>query len=156
MTRWISLLFVLAASGCAATERAFPLRDPMTVDTDLQPVTLACRPSPTPKDPRNISCAPDVYVSPLIWDGTDNMLFRPLSEAVGVVHHGEAVDVNSLDEVPDSSWFTNRIEPPRPEHRGARARRLHAGAHPRSGGTRRTGRGSSITERPTGRLRASG
>src|ERR1700733_8112871 len=68
-----------------------------------------CRLSPTPKDPHNVSCAPDVYVSPLIWDGTDNMVFRPLSEALGVVHHGEAVNANSLDEVPDSSWFTNRI-----------------------------------------------
>jgi hypothetical protein len=101
-------LFLVAASGCAAADRGFPLREPMTVDTDLRPVTLACRASPTPKDPHNISCAPDVYVSPLIWDGTDNMLFRPLSEMVGVVHHGEAVNVNSLDEVPDSSWFTNR------------------------------------------------
>jgi hypothetical protein len=109
MTRWMPLLLALAASGCAAADRAFPLRDPMTVDTDLRPVTLACRASPTPKDPHNISCAPDVYVSPLIWDGTDNMLFRPLSEAVGIVRHGEAVNVNSLDEVPDSSWFTNRI-----------------------------------------------
>jgi hypothetical protein len=81
----------------------------MTVDTDLRPVAVACRLSPTPKDPHNVSCAPDVYVSPLIWDGTDNMVFRPLSEALGVVHHGEAVNANSLDEVPDSSWFTNRI-----------------------------------------------
>jgi hypothetical protein len=105
-----SLLFVLlAASGCAATDRAFPLRDPVSVDADLRPVTLGCRPSPTPKDPHNISCAPDVYVSPLIWDGTDNMVFRPLSEMVGVVRHGESVNVNSLDEVPDSSWFTNRL-----------------------------------------------
>ena len=111
MTRWTPLLFVVASAGCAASDRAFPLREPMTVDTDLRPVTHACRPSPTPKDPQNISCAPDVYVSPLIWDGTDNMVFRPLSEAVGVVHHGEAVNVNSLDEVPDSAWFTNRPRP---------------------------------------------
>src|SRR5271170_6691584 len=103
------LLLVLAATDCAATERAFPLRDPMTVDTDLRPVTVRCRVSPTPKDPHNVSCAPDVYVSPLIWDGTDNMVFRPLSEALGVVHHGEAVNANNLDEVADSSWFTNRI-----------------------------------------------
>jgi hypothetical protein len=109
MTRWMALLLVLASSGCAAADRAFPLRDPMTVDTDLLPVTVACRASPTPKEPHHISCAPDVYVSPLIWDGTDNMLFRPLSEAVGIVHHGEAVNVTSLDEVPDSAWFTNRI-----------------------------------------------
>jgi hypothetical protein len=109
MTRWMAPLLVLTSGGCAAADRAFPLRGPMTVDTDLQPVTVACRPSPTPKDPQHISCAPDVYVSPLIWDGTDNLLFRPLSEAVGIVHHGEAVNVNSLDEVPDSAWFTNRI-----------------------------------------------
>jgi hypothetical protein len=110
MTRSIPLfIVVLAAVGCATSQRRFPLRDPMTVDTDLRPVTLACRPSPTPKDPSNLSCAPDVYVSPLIWDGTDNMIFRPLSEAVGVERHGEATNVNSLDEVPDSAWFTNRL-----------------------------------------------
>jgi hypothetical protein len=109
MSRCTPLLFVLAASGCTATDRAFPLRDPMRVDTDLRPVTLACRQSPTPKDPHNVSCDPHVYVSPLIWDGADNMVFRPLAEALGVEHHGEAVNVNSLDEVPDSSWFTNRI-----------------------------------------------
>src|SRR5579863_2781366 len=109
MTRLVPVILVLGASGCAAADRAFPLRDRMSVDTDLRPVDVPCRRSPTPKDPQNISCAPDVYVSPLIWDGTDNMLFRPLSEAVGVVHHGEAVNANSLDEVADSSWFTNRI-----------------------------------------------
>jgi hypothetical protein len=108
MTRCIPLLLVITGVGCA-TDHAFPLRDPMTVDTDLRPVSLACRASPTPKDPNHLSCAPDVYVSPLIWDGADNMVFRPLSEAVGIEHHGEAVNVNSVDEVPDSSWFTNRI-----------------------------------------------
>jgi len=102
-------LCALCAAGCAASDRAFPLRDPITVDTDLRPVAVACRASPTPKDAHDISCAPDVYVSPLIWDGTDNILFRPLSETVGVVHHGEAVNANSMDEVPDSSWFTNRV-----------------------------------------------
>src|SRR5579863_746223 len=109
MARFLPLFSVLIAGGCTAATRNFPLRDPMTVDTDLRPVTVACRPSATPKDPKHISCAPDVYVSPLNWDGADNMLFRPLSEAIGIEHHGEAVNVNSLDEVPDSSWFTNRI-----------------------------------------------
>jgi hypothetical protein len=109
MSRWMPLLFVLVASGCAATDRAFPLRSPMTSDTDLQPVTVACRRSPTPKDPHNVSCAPDVHFSPIIWDGADQMVFRPLSEAIGVERHGEAVNVNSLDEVPDSAWFTNRM-----------------------------------------------
>jgi hypothetical protein len=109
MSRPKHLLLLLAASGCAASERRFPLHEPITVDTDLRPVVVACRKSPTPKDPTNISCAPDVYVSPLYWDGADNMLFRPLSEAMAIDRHGEAVNVNSLDEVPDSSWFTNRL-----------------------------------------------
>jgi hypothetical protein len=109
MTRFLLLLSVLAAGGCAPAVREFPLRDPMTVDTDLRPVTVACRQVPTPKDPKHISCAPDVYVSPLNWDGVDNIFFRPLSEALGVEHHGEAPNANSLDEVPDSSWFQNRI-----------------------------------------------
>jgi hypothetical protein len=110
MKRFPPLLFlVVAATGCAASDRAFPLRDPITVDTDMRPVTVACHVSPTPKAPHDVSCAPEVYVSPLIWDGTDNLVFRPLSESLGVVHHGEAVNANSLDEVADSSWFTNRI-----------------------------------------------
>ncbi len=109
MTRWMPLLFVLAASGCAAGDRSFPLRAPIKVDTDLQPVAVGCRKSPTPKDPHNISCAPDVYVSPLIWDGADNLFFRPLAEGLGVERHGEAANANSLDEVADSAWFTNRI-----------------------------------------------
>ncbi len=108
MTRWMPILLVLAA-GCAATDRRFPLRASVTVDTDLHPVAVGCRRSPTPRDPHNISCAPDVYVSPLIWDGADNLIFRPLSEGIGIGHHGEAANVNSLDEVPDSAWFTNRI-----------------------------------------------
>jgi hypothetical protein len=44
-----------------------------------------------------------------MWDGADNLLFRPLSESLGVVVGGESVNVNALDEVPDSAWFTNRL-----------------------------------------------
>jgi hypothetical protein len=52
---------------------------------------------------------PEEYVSPLAWDGVDNMLFRPLSDFFAVKPEREAINVNSLDEVPDSAWFTNRI-----------------------------------------------
>jgi hypothetical protein len=103
------VVVLVAASGCAGEGRRFPLRAPITVDPDLHPVTVGCHKSPTPKDPHNVSCAPDVYVSPLIWDGTDNLFFRPLAEGLGVERHGEAVNANSLDEVADSAWFTNRI-----------------------------------------------
>ena len=107
--RSILLLFVVGVVGCASTDRRFRLHDPLAMDTDLRPVTVACHRAPSAKDPRHVSCAPNVYVSPIIWDGVDNMLFRPLSESVGLVEDGEAANANSLDEVADSSWFTNRI-----------------------------------------------
>src|SRR5258708_24566702 len=37
------------------------------------------------------------------------MNFRPLERVFAVDRGGEAVNVNSLDEVPDSAWFTNRL-----------------------------------------------
>lgn len=107
VSRWAAL--ALALGACAPSERRFPLTAPMWRDTDLRSVTVPCHAEPTPKDPHHVSCAPEVRDASLIWDGADNMLFRPLSEAVGVVRGGESIDVNSLDEVPDSSWFTNRL-----------------------------------------------
>jgi hypothetical protein len=94
--------------ACAG-DRPFPLRDPMTRDTDLESTRVACRVEPTKKDPKHEVCAPETYVSPLIWDGADNLFFRPLANAFAIDPGGEAVNVNSLDEVPDSSWFSNRI-----------------------------------------------
>ena len=102
-------LATVSLAACAPVERRFPLRDPIWRDTDLQPVFVRCHPEPEAKDPGHISCAPKPFDAPTYWDGADNMFFRPLSETVGVVTSGESVDVNSLDEVPDSSWFTNRL-----------------------------------------------
>jgi hypothetical protein len=104
---WLLGCLVLAA--CAHEERPFPLREPIWRDGDLQSVTARCHRDPTPKEPSHVSCAPESVPSPLLWDGADNLLFRPLSDSLGVVVGGEAVDVNSMDEVPDSAWFTNRI-----------------------------------------------
>jgi hypothetical protein len=72
-------------------------------------VTLPCHRAPNEKDPEHVACAPEPYVSPLAWDGIDNMLFRPLSEAWAFEATHEATNANSLDEVADSAWFTNRI-----------------------------------------------
>jgi hypothetical protein len=60
-------------------------------------------------DLRSVSRVPAARPAPLIWDGADNLFFRPLSETLGVVVGRESVNVNSVDEVPDSAWFTNRI-----------------------------------------------
>ena len=96
MKAWFALfLAVPFATGCASVDRRFPLRDPVTVDGDLRPVSL-----PRP---------PTVYVSPLIWDGADNLAFRPFSEVWAFRAPTESTNVNSVDEVPDSAWFTNRV-----------------------------------------------
>ena len=99
----------LGASACASQPRLFPLRDPLWKDTDLRSVTVPCRPAPTPKEPNHISCAPVPYVSSFAWDAADNTLFRPLSRLFAVDPGGEPVNANSVDEVPDSAWFTNRL-----------------------------------------------
>jgi hypothetical protein len=105
---WLSA-GALAISACASAERRFPLRAPMWQDTDLRPVQARCHDEPTEKDPHHVSCAPEPYDGTLYWDGAEQMVLRPLSELVGIVKGGESVNVNSLDEVPDSSWFTNRL-----------------------------------------------
>jgi len=102
-------LGALALAACPPVERRFPLREPVWRDTDLEPVFARCHPEPSPKEPAHVSCAPEIYDAPTDWDGVDNMFFRPLSEMVGIATSGESVNVNSLDEVPDSSWFTNRL-----------------------------------------------
>ncbi|MEP7121539.1 MAG: hypothetical protein ABJE95_11535, partial [Byssovorax sp.] len=99
----------LGVSACASQPRLFPLRDPLWKDTDLRSVTVPCRAAPTEKEPKHISCAPEEYVSSFAWDAADNTLFRPLSRAFAVDPGGEAVNANSLDEAPDSAWFTNRL-----------------------------------------------
>ncbi len=103
------IAFVLPLVACASTPTRFALRPPFTLDTDLHPVSVPCHPDPTPKEPKRESCTPEFYVSPLAWDGIDNTIFDPLSRFLGVEVAGEAVNANSLDEVADSAWFTNRI-----------------------------------------------
>ncbi len=109
LLRWLPLAAV-ASAGCASSpERRFALRDPVTVDTDLQSVSVPCRKAPDEKDPKHVRCAPAEYTSPLMWDGADNLLFRPLAEVWAFRASTEAVNANSLDEVADSAWFQNRI-----------------------------------------------
>jgi len=104
-----TLLLALGAPACASQPRLFALREPLWKDTDLHSITVPCRAAPTEKEPNHISCAPEPYVSSFAWDAADNTLFRPLSRAFAVDPGGEAVNANSLDEAPDSAWFTNRL-----------------------------------------------
>ncbi len=111
--KFTALAVLLLPVACASSgERRFPLRDPLWQDTDLRSVNVRCRQAATEKDPRHVTCAPEPYDSPLYWDAADNIFFRPLSDVLGLATSGEAINVNSLDEVPDSAWFTNRAQMP--------------------------------------------
>jgi hypothetical protein len=106
---FVALAALSCLAACSSSVRRFPLREPLAKDTDLHAVNVPCRLEPTKKDPKHVACAPEVYVSPLAWDAANNTLFRPLARVFAVDPAGEAVNVNALDEAPDSAWFTNRI-----------------------------------------------
>ena len=90
----VLLVGVLLTMSCARDIRPFPLAEPMWVDEgDTSPFT------PPPAE----------YFSPFAWDGADQMVFRPLAQAFKVEAPAEAVNVNAMDEVPNSSWFVNRL-----------------------------------------------
>ena len=79
--------------ACGGGIRPFPAKEPMTRDADDTPF------SPPPRE----------YDSPFAWDGANQLVFRPISRFFAVDPAGRAVNVNAFDEVPDSSWFRNRI-----------------------------------------------
>jgi hypothetical protein len=87
----VCLVYVVAAA-CGGSER-FPLREPMARDDDERP----------------FSPAPEEYESAFAWDGANQIVFRPISRFFAVDPADRAIDVNAFDEVPDSSWFTNRL-----------------------------------------------
>lgn len=45
----------------------------------------------------------------MVWDVGDQSIFYPLMRVFAADPAGEAINVNAFDEVPDSSWFQNRI-----------------------------------------------
>ncbi len=102
------LPWLVVISACARPTTPFALRDPFVVDPDTHPVSVACRAEPSKDDPAAQNCAPREYISPFIWDQVDNLLFARISRAASFERHAEARNINSLDEVADSSWFTNR------------------------------------------------
>lgn len=95
-------LALLAAAGCAAPAR-FALRPPVLRDSDDRPLARA---------PANDEESD--YANTL-----DVTLFQPIARAFLFERAGEAHNVSSLDEVPDSTWFTNRVTKPADMERGA-------------------------------------
>lgn len=97
--RWVldpTRVVVCAATlaGCSGQLRRFPRAEVVWEDDDRAPI---------PKPPKS-------FYSPYIWDGMDQAVFRPLAKGFGLYdQQGEASNVNAVDEVPNSSWYTNRI-----------------------------------------------
>ena len=87
------LLLAGLVNACATSVRRFPLATPRWEDADRQP----------------FAGRPDDYYSGLLADGADKMLFRPLARLFYLPLGERAQNVNSMDEVPNSSWWTNRI-----------------------------------------------
>lgn len=88
-----ALVGLAILAGCSSGLRKFPNRPAMWVDQDKRPFTAE----------------PEEYFSSFLWDGADNMVFRPFAKFWKVDPGGEAINVNAMDEVADSAWFTNRI-----------------------------------------------
>jgi hypothetical protein len=103
----VALVIAAGTPACSAEVHRFPLREPLWRDTDLTPVTVACRAE------RGAAakpwCAPAPTSSSSLWDAADGTAFRPVARFFAVDPAGAATNVNSVDEVPDSAWFTNRI-----------------------------------------------
>jgi len=91
--RRLLALAALLLVGCGGGTRLFPPREPLWHDPDRRP----------------FETQPEEYESPFAWDAANQTVFRPVSRFFAVDPAGEAVNVNALDEVPDSSWFENRI-----------------------------------------------
>ncbi len=83
----------LLMGACSDAVRRFPVKGPMARDADEAPFLPA----------------PEEYQSPFAWDGANQLVFRPISRFFAVDPAGRAANVNAFDEVPDSSWFQNRI-----------------------------------------------
>lgn len=62
-----------------------------------------------PEEPGEKLCRPEEYVSPFAWDVADKTLFRPLTQVFSADVGFGSKNVNAFDEVPNSSWFENRL-----------------------------------------------
>lgn len=97
-------------TACASSDpRRFPLRDPVWLDEDLSPVAVPCYEEKGEDGKVKSLCRPKDYVSPFAWDVADKTVFRPVVKFLAADMGFEAKNVNAVDEVPNSSWFTNRI-----------------------------------------------
>ena len=90
-------LACLVVAGCASSSTV-----PAVRFANAPPVTVV-------NDRLDVKRPPTPYVH-LHWlFNFDGQFLRPLTRALELKRHHRARGVNALDEVPDSTWFTNRI-----------------------------------------------
>ena len=93
---YIALTLIWVLAGCSHI-REYPITEPITFDPDNAHVTQI----------------PEERAPNYIWDAVYYAIFHPVLDSIdnlfGLLGPGEAKNVNSLGEVPNSSWFTNRI-----------------------------------------------
>lgn len=92
---WLSLLVIASACGSSApiSSVRFHNRPPAWKVDDRRPVSTA------PEERREVT----------ILDSFDSASYRRIMRALELPDPTPALDINSLGEVPDSTWFTNRI-----------------------------------------------
>jgi hypothetical protein len=89
-----ALLLTSGAVACAGqTAGRFRLADPVWVDADANSLVKS----------------PAAYESGQGTDFADQVVLRPLARTFALPLEHEALNVNSLDEVANSTWFTNRV-----------------------------------------------
>lgn len=86
-------LVTLSLAGCSREVRRFRLAPPLWVDDDAHP----------------LETTPAKYYSGIRADAIDKYLLYPPANLLRIPDEGEATNVNALDEVPNSSWFENRL-----------------------------------------------
>lgn len=86
-------LGVFLLGACATVSYPFPNRAPMAVDHDRHP----------------FRGEPAELFTPPTWGMIDGAIFGPWTEMWAFEPKHEAMNVTSIDEVADSSWFTNRV-----------------------------------------------
>jgi hypothetical protein len=91
----VKLLFALLCFGCATAE--------------IDPVRFRNQPPVARVADANDIAQPKTSAFPLTLYMLDAFIVRSLTRVMDVPAPARAANVNSLDEVPDSSWFTNRI-----------------------------------------------